>query len=245
MHDSAALPLPEQLALQAQWLAPARSRMLRESGIARRQCVLDLGAAYGTVTAELVRRAGGRVIALDREFTALMHRQGTFAGALRAGGDARALPFATASFDLVLSQCTLLWTTPLESTIQEVTRVLQPGGALLALEPDYDGLMEDPPSIETRTLWLAALSRAGANPTVGRRLPGLLAAQGFQVRVALFDNLVPPAAERFGFLRGLPLMPEERERLSQVERQAQALDEPWAQVAHLPFFLITAIKPRL
>ncbi|MBN1920891.1 MAG: methyltransferase domain-containing protein [Anaerolineae bacterium] len=243
MHNSAALPLPEQLVLQAQWLAPARSRMLRENGIGRRQCVLDLGAAYGAVTAELVRRAGGRVVALDRELTTLTNPQGTFADALRTGGEARALPFATASFDLVLSQCTLLWVAPLESAIQEVTRVLQPGGAFLALEPDYDGLMESPPSIETRTLWLEALSRAGANPTVGRRLPGLLAAQGLQMRVALFDSLVPPAVERFGFLRGLPLTSKERERLSQVEQQAQALDKPWAQVAHLPFFLITAVKP--
>jgi len=245
MHDSAALPLPEQLVLQAQWLAPARSRMLRESSIGHRQCVLDLGAGYGAVTAELVRRAGGRVVALDQELAALTHPQDAFEGALRTGGDARRLPFAAASFDLVLSQCTLLWVAPLESAIGEIARVLQPGGVLLALEPDYGGLMEYPPEIETRALWLAALSRAGANPNAGRTLPGLLAEQGFNVRVALFDNLPPPAAERFGFCHGLALTPEEDEQLARVEQNAQALDAPWAQVAHLPFFLVTAVKAGL
>lgn len=242
MGALAALPLPEQLALQAQWLAPARSRLLRESGIAHRQRVLDLGAGYGAVTAELTRRGDGKVVALEREFAALTHPQSTFAGAWRVCGDARELPFAARSFDLALSQCTLLWTAPLDAAVAELARVLAPGGVLLALEPDYGGLIEYPPALATRSLWLAALSRAGANPLVGRTLPGLLAAQGFNVRVRLFEVLPPPAPERFAFLEGLPLTQEERATLSSIERQARALKGPWSQIAHLPFFLITAVR---
>lgn len=240
MRESPALPLPEQLVLQAQWLAPARSRLLRESGIAHRRCVLDLGAGYGAVTPELVRRAGGIVIAVDWEIPALTHPEATFDTALRVGGDARRLPFATHSFDLVLSQCTLLWVQPLAAAIAELARILQPGGVLLALEPDYGGLIEYPPAIAARPLWLAALERAGANPYIGRTLPGLLAAHGFQVRVGLFEMLHRPAVERFAFLRGLPLTLEERAALAHIELQAQHLEGPWAQIAHLPFFLITA-----
>lgn len=242
MRESAALPLPEQLALQAQWLAPARSKLLRESGIAHRQRVLDLGAGYGAVTPELVRRAGGHVTALDWEFAALAEPASAFAGAGRVAGDARRLPFAAGSFDLVVSQCTLLWLAPIEVAVAELARVLQPGGALLALEPDYGGLIEHPPGIAARALWLAALTRAGADPHIGRTLPGLLATQGFHVRIALFEMLRPPSIERFAFLHGLPLTLEERAALAHIELQAQALDRPWAQVAHLPFFLITAVK---
>lgn len=242
MRESAALPLPEQLTLQAQWLAPARSRMLRESGIAHRQSVLDLGAGYGAATQELVRRAGGQVIAVDWELAALAHPGATFETAWRVGGDARRLPFAAASFDLALSQCALLWIRPIEAAVAELARVLQPGGVLLALEPDYGGLIEYPPGIAARALWLAALERADANPYIGRMLPGLLAAHGFRVRVGLFEMLRRPAIERFAFLRGLPLTLEERAALAHIELQVQNLDGPWDQIAHLPFFLISAVK---
>ncbi len=242
MRESAALPQPEQLALQAQWLAPARSRLLRDCGIAHRQRVLDLGAGTGAVTGELVRRAGGKVVALDREIEALALSSDALEGAWRVGGDARRLPFAAEHFDLIVSQCVLLWVSSVQSAIEDLWRVLQPGGALIALEPDYGGLMEYPPAIAARPLWLSALQRAGANPSIGRTLPSLLADQGFNVRVRLFETLQLPSLERFAFLRTLPLTPEERLALARIEDEAQALQKPWTQVAHLPFFLISAIK---
>lgn len=242
MHCPVALPSPELLALQARWLASARSRLLRESAIAHRQCVLDLGAGYGAVTPELVRRAGGMVTALDLDFAALAHPHGSFQGSLRICGDACYLPFATHSLDLVLSQCTLLWIPTLKTAVAEVARVLQPGGVFLALEPDYDGLMETPPKISTRRLWVDALRRAGANPTVGRELPGLLATVGFDVRVKLLETLHPPSEERFAFLEDLPLTREESAHLEAIQSASRTLRGPWAQIAHLPFFLITATQ---
>lgn len=242
MQGSVALPSPDLLALQSRWLAPARSRLLRESAIARRRSVLDLGAGYGAVTSEMVRRAGGSVTAIDRDPTALAHSQGTFQGSWRVCGDAGKLPFAAQSFDLVLSQCTFLWIRMLGVAISEVARVLQLGGVLLALEPDYDGLIEAPPEISTRSLWLDALQRAGANPTVGRELPGLLAAHGFDVRVRLLETLYPPSEARFAFLEDLPLTREERTELEHIKDTTRALQRPWSQIAHLPFFLITGIR---
>ena len=56
-----ALPSKTLLEAQAEWLAPARARLLRRVGIARRRRILDLGAGYGAVTGELVRRGGGFV----------------------------------------------------------------------------------------------------------------------------------------------------------------------------------------
>jgi hypothetical protein len=103
-------------------------------------------------------------------------------------------------------------------------------------------MMEYPPGIATRALWIAGLQRAGADPQVGRKLPGLCAQQGFEVRVDLFDALRPPAPERFDLLGGLPLTPEERAQLDHIKRQAETLTGPWSQVVHLPFFLITAAK---
>lgn len=236
------LPSPEMLAQQAMWLAPARSQLLRRVMIARRRRVLDLGAGYGAVTGELVNRAGGPVVALDRAVGALRAETDSFRGAYRVGGDAVCLPFGDNAFDLLFSQIALLWMSTVEAVLDEVRRVLATGGALVALEPDYGGMIEHPPELASRDVWLSALARAGADPLIGRKLPGLLSARGFDVRVSLFDTLYIPDPARFDFLRGLPLTDAELAKLDCIEREAERYAAPWSQVAHLPFLLITAIR---
>jgi SAM-dependent methyltransferase len=155
------------------------------------------------------------------------------------------LPFADATFDMVYCQLVLLWARPVESVIREVWRVLQPGGVVIAVEPDYGGMIEYPPALATRDLWIAALKRAGATPTIGRMLPGMFARQGFRVRVDLLPELVPPSPTRFALLRGLPLTSREHAKLRHIEQQDAAMGDgddgqQWARVIHLPFVLITA-----
>jgi SAM-dependent methyltransferase len=236
-----ALPEAEALSLQASWLAPARAQLWRWVQIARRRSVLDLGTGYGAVVPELVRRSGGRVVGLDLDLRPLL-RQERFAGAERVAGDGASLPFADAAFDLIFTQLTLLWVSALDAVVSEISRTLRSGGVLVSLEPDYGGMIEYPPEVESRELWIASLSRAGADPHIARKLPSSLAAQGFEVHVSLFDTLVPPSPERFTFLEDLPLLPDEQQHLERVRRRAYALDGAWMQVAHLPFFLIRAIK---
>ncbi len=227
---------------QAEWLASARARLLRQVSIARRKRVLDLGAGYGAVTGELARRAGGMVVAVDRAVAALRADAAPFDGAYCVGGDAVRLPFADASFDLVFTQLTLLWVHPIEQALCEIERVLRVDGTLVALEPDYGGMIEYPPDIAARELWVNGLARAGADPLIGRKLPGLLAARGFRVNVGLFDTLYAPSAARFDFLRDLPLDGGEMAALERIEQEALGYQNPWAQIAHLPFFLVTAVR---
>ncbi len=218
------LPTQSLLSLQSDWLASARSRALRQIDVGRRRSVLDLGCGYGAVTEELARRCGGRVVAFDLDRAALSEAQGE-----RINGTAERLPFASRSFDLVFAQFSLLWMPA--AAVAEAARVLTEDGVLVALEPDYDGLIEWPAAAVSRDLWLAALRRAGAEPLIGRMLPERLSACGLTVEVELLNTLVPPVAERLDFLRELPLSAEEQIRV-------QALAP--ATIAHLPVFIVTA-----
>lgn len=217
--------------------------MLRRAQIARRKRVLDLGAGWGVVTAELAQRtaSGALIVALDVAREPLQDGLKPSAHLAPVQASAPALPFATGAFDLIFTQFALLWM-PLPETLAALHRLLAPNGLLLAIEPDYGGLLEHPPAIATRDLWLAALPRVGANPLIGRQLPGALAARGFTLQVDLLSELYPPEPERFAFLRDLPLTPPERDQLRHIENTARALNTSWAQVAHLPVCLSTARK---
>ncbi len=234
-------PTADILDQQAKWLVPARARLLRRAGIARRHSVLDLGCGCGSVTEDLTRRCGGRVVAVDCRKNSMIERSSRFAGAAAICANAKQLPFRNGSFDLVFSQFALLWMN-VSAAVGEIRRVLVPGGVLVALEPDYGGMIEHPPEIATRDVWLAALARAGADPYVGRKLPSFLAGAGLTVNVELLDRLPAPSPLRFDLLAGLPLSEPEDAVLRRV-RQADVGLSDSTRVVHLPMFLILAEAP--
>jgi SAM-dependent methyltransferase len=237
--EQADLPSLRLIREQAAWLAPARSWLLQRAKVEQRRSLLDLGCGFGVVSQELARLSSGQVVALDHSLPALLTAAPVLAASPPTCADATRLPFPDASFDLIFCQLALLWM-PLEPTLAEVRRVIQPGGVLLAIEPDYGGMIEHPAELATDELWIAGLKRAGADPLVGRKLPGLLASHGFDVRVELMNELTPPVMQRFDLLRGLPLKRKERRQARIIERSAKQLTEPWQQVVHLPFMLVTA-----
>ncbi|MBN2577745.1 MAG: methyltransferase domain-containing protein [Pirellulales bacterium] len=236
------VPSPRLLEVQAAWLAPARARLLRRADVAKRRRVLDLACAGGAVAEELVRRSGGEVVALDRNQNVLVGGSRRFHGATLVRGEAEKLPLADAAFDLVFCQFALMWMDA-AAVAKEVHRVLTRGGVFVAIEPDYGGMIEHPPEIAVGELWLAALERAGADPCVGRKLPGTLGTAGFEVRVDLLDRLESPDPLRFDLLGELPLADSERIVLDRA-RKADASLPKGRRVAHLPMFLITAEPTR-
>ena len=239
--SSPSLPSARLLETQSAWLAPARASLLRRAAIGRRRSILDLGAGRGTATAELGRRGGGIVVALDLSLDSL-YEISQSPSVIRIAGNLEQIPFSDGSFELIFSQFTLLWTGDLGSAIGEIWRALKPGGELCAIEPDYLGLIEYPPSVSVAGIWRSALIRCGATCDVGRRLPGMLENMGFDVGVRLLDQLLPPSPLRFDFLRELPLESEEAAALASSAEAAARL-AGWQQVSHLPLFLINARRP--
>lgn len=101
--------------------------------------LLDLGAGFG-VHAALLRIAGvPRVVALDyhtqkcRDGRALIGHLG-LDGVDVLRGDATALPFPAASFDAVTAMASLSHIRDGPRALQEVVRVLRPGGRLYVFE---------------------------------------------------------------------------------------------------------------
>lgn len=112
------------------WLARAVS--------SRALTVLDIGCGSGAMSRDLAR-PGRVVIGLDLSTNELLQ-------AARRGpgpwvrGDARRLPLADESVDAVVSTLGLAVIHPLEAWLDEVRRVLKPGGLLAALTPTFGPL---------------------------------------------------------------------------------------------------------
>ena len=111
----------------------AAPHLVRFAGIRSGQSVLDVACGTGVV-ALTAARAGANVQGLDltpelvaraRENAALMRIEASF-----QEGDAEALPFPDASFDVVVSQFGHMFAPRPDVAIAEMLRVLKPGGAV-------------------------------------------------------------------------------------------------------------------
>ncbi|UYN89657.1 MAG: methyltransferase domain-containing protein [Anaerolineales bacterium] len=168
---------------QAAWTAPARRHLLAAAGLPNARGVLEVGCGTGAVLGTITAPAGAVIVGLDIDRAALpLARQHAPDAALTAG-DAHALPYPDACFDIAFCHFVLLWVAEPAKTLAEMRRVVRPGGAVLVLaEPDYTQRIDEP--AELAALGQAqteALSARGTDPAVGGRLPALFAAAGLQV----------------------------------------------------------------
>jgi ubiquinone/menaquinone biosynthesis C-methylase UbiE len=245
-HQSPAASLPSfDLALrQSHWLKPARTRLLRAANIYRASRVVDLACGWGQNAAELVERCEAQVIGIDSQLAAI-EGANRWQDQIASGrlsflqADARALPLEDGSQDLILIQCGLLWMQQPEKVLRECHRILNSRASLVMIEPDYGGLMEYPETIEARPLWTEALRSSGADPLIGRKLPALCDAAGFETHVYFLDRYEPPQEEYLQFLDELPLSDVQRETLNGIRDTVRRLT-PGRLVVHLPFWMAVA-----
>jgi len=111
--------------------------VLRAVGDVAGKDVLDVGCGDGRYTIALARR-GARVVGLDPSDPALQTARGRAGDAgvkvFLAEGDARSIPFASETFDIVTAVTVLCFVKAPEKAFGEVERVLRPEGLLVVVE---------------------------------------------------------------------------------------------------------------
>jgi len=117
----------------ATFTTPPAAALVEFAGVAAGERVLDLACGTGVVAVTAARR-DARVSGLDLSPVLLAEAQNNAAMAGVAidftEGDAEALPYADASFDVVLSQFGHMFAPRPEVVVAEMLRVLRPGGRI-------------------------------------------------------------------------------------------------------------------
>ena len=105
--------------------------------------VLDVGCGFGLETLRLARlvQPGGKVVGIDKSAAFIKEAQ------VRAGqaklavefqvADAESLPFADATFDVARAERVLVYLPEPKRALEEMRRVMRPGGSVTAIEPDF------------------------------------------------------------------------------------------------------------
>lgn len=166
--------------------------------------VLDVGCGPGSIAAAIAAGPVGQVTGVDLSALRIAQAQTnhTALNNLRfCVADAATLPFADATFDLVVSRMLMQYLPNRHAVIGELKRVLRPGGRLLLQDLDGQLLWHHP---EPQWLQAAlstilhALATTGFDPMVGRKLFSLMRQHAFEsidVQLAPY-HLIAGAATR-------------------------------------------------
>jgi SAM-dependent methyltransferase len=180
-------------------LRDVAERLLDRLDDTTRRFALALDVGGRGVVAPLLRARGIDVVSCDLS-PAMAARN----GGLGVAADEEFLPFAPASFDLVVASVSLHWVNDLPGALIQLRRSLRPEGLLLASLPALGTLDELRRAL---TVAEAALT-GGAAPRVSpfaelRDCAGLLQRAGFTLPVADMEELRVLYAEPFALLRDL------------------------------------------
>lgn len=159
------------------WRTVANSAAYVQGELRPGRRVLDVGCGPATITADIARLvAPGRVVGIDASAAVIEEGRTNVAGLdnveLRVG-EATALPFGDATFDVVHAHAVLMHIPDAVRALREMLRVTRPGGVVAVRDADYGGAMwwpEDPWLERWREVYVAVARDNGADPYAGRRL---------------------------------------------------------------------------
>jgi ubiquinone/menaquinone biosynthesis C-methylase UbiE len=176
-------------------LEPGTRAALDRVGIPPRGRCLDVGCGLGETTQLIASYLGpeGVCVGLERD-AALVAAAKAAAVGLPVEfheGDATRLPFEDGTFDFAFTRYLLLHVPDPSVVLLEMFRVVKPGGAVLAVEPDFEFQCSDPPTRAYQRM-SKMFGAAFEDAQLGRRLVRLLRDAGgksIRAQAAIcFDN---------------------------------------------------------
>jgi ubiquinone/menaquinone biosynthesis C-methylase UbiE len=155
------------LAHQAEAIWPQESAIFRSYGLRDDVRILDVGCGTGEITARLADLYKSASLVgvdlIERHLELARSRCSGLGGkvAFRVA-DAFALPFADASFDVVVCRHVLQAVPRPEAAMAEMVRVLRPGGRLHLLVEDYGMIHMHPTRLDADRFWVEGPPAYGA-----------------------------------------------------------------------------------
>lgn len=205
--------MARNLAFQAQAIWPQEQALFDRYALDGAPRILDLGCGTGEITRRLARRypraaLTGVDILAGNLALARAANAGLEARVHYETGDAFALAHADASFDLVVCRHLSQAVPEFPRVLDEIGRVLRPGGWLHLLSEDYAMLRMPRGAHDPDRFWvdvvLPYLESIGCDGRIGRHSPPLLAARGYRdvaVDYVIVDTERVPRAIFGGILR--------------------------------------------
>ena len=165
---------------QALWTAPLRRYLFDETNLGSAQSIVEVGCGTGALLSELIANSeinrSIQIHGLDINASYLDLAREHARTARLIQGDAHTLPYASDMFDMAVCHFLLLWVKDPTQVVKEMSRLVRPGGAVLALaEPDYGGRIDYPDELSQLGRWQEeALVQQGADTRLGRRLGAIM-----------------------------------------------------------------------
>lgn len=166
---------------QASWTKQAQQLFLANARITAGSKILEVGCGTCALIESVSSQCPAHFFGIDIQLDLLDFANRQYQGIPLCCSDALSLPFYESSFDVVLSHYFLLWVRDIDQVMQEIYRIIRPGGIFAALaEPDYGNRIDYPEDFEEiGRMQRNALIRQGADPDMGRKLGILLCRNGF------------------------------------------------------------------
>lgn len=192
----------ERLERQAEELAADSNWLFDHVGVSAGWRVVEIGCGPQGCLGLLAGRVGaaGRVVGVERSAEQVQRAQGFVAAGSLANvevlhGDGRATGLPAQSFDLATARLVLVNIPQPEGLLQEMVRLVRPGGMVAMHEADSSAQRCDPPHpAQTRLLELlnASAQLDGIDRTIGPKVPRLMREAGLvDIRVQPWVHAYP------------------------------------------------------